>query len=74
MSTASAALSQLLGRLREATREVRAEVLRSPARQEVPVRRELLEALERVRAARAQLNAVLLEQIDHINGGRARRA
>lgn len=72
--SASAALSQLLGRLREATREVRAEVLQSPARQEVPVRREVLEALEQVRAARAQLNAVLLEQIDHINGGRARRA
>ncbi|WP_431775350.1 hypothetical protein [Streptomyces cucumeris] len=72
--SASAALSQLLGQLREATHEVRAEVLRSPARHEVPVRREILEALERVRAARAQLNAVLLEQIDHINGGRTRRA
>lgn len=72
--SASATLSQLLGRLREATHEVRAEVLQSPARPEVPVRREVLEALEQVRAARAQLNAVLLEQIDHINGGRARRA
>ncbi|MFF7264160.1 hypothetical protein ACFZCL_28360 [Streptomyces sp. NPDC008159] len=72
--SASAALSQLLGRLREATRTVRAEVLRGPAPQGVPVAREVVEALQRVRAARAQLNAVLLEQIDHINGGRARHA
>lgn len=69
----SAALSPLLGRLREATREVRSELLRSPVQPGAPLRREVLEALERVRAARAQLNAVLLEQIDHVNGGRTRR-
>ncbi len=69
----SAALSQLLRWLREATREVRTDVLRSPVQPGIPVRRQVLEALERVRAARAQLNAVLLEQIDHVNGGRTRR-
>ncbi|MFF7656146.1 hypothetical protein ACFZCY_41035 [Streptomyces sp. NPDC007983] len=67
------ALSQLLGRLREATREVRADVLRRPLQRESPVRSEVLEALEQVRAARAQLNAVLLDQIDQINGGHTHR-
>lgn len=66
------ALSQLLGRLREATREVRADVLQCP-QSESPVRSEVLEALERVRAARAQLNAALLDQIGQINGGHTRR-
>ncbi|MFD4630939.1 hypothetical protein ACFVYR_08915 [Streptomyces sp. NPDC058284] len=67
------ALSQLLGRLREATREVRADVLQRPLPREGPVRSEVLEALERVRAARAQLNAALLDQIGQINGGHTRR-
>ncbi|MFC9627688.1 hypothetical protein ACFTXM_49835 [Streptomyces sp. NPDC056930] len=66
------ARSQLLGRLREATWEVRAAVLQSP-QWEGPVRSEVLEALERVRAARAQLNAALLDQIGQINGGHTRR-
>ncbi|MFF8029015.1 hypothetical protein ACFZDJ_49755 [Streptomyces sp. NPDC007896] len=70
--TAFIALSQLLGRLREATREVRGDVLQGP-RWESPVRSEVLEALERVRAARAQLNAALLDQIGQINGGHTRR-
>lgn len=67
------ALSQLLGRLREATREVRADVLRRPLQRESPVRSEVLEALEQVRAARAQLNAALLDQVDQINGGHTHR-
>ncbi|MGW1673123.1 hypothetical protein [Streptomyces sp. NPDC002324] len=72
-SSASAALSQLLGRLREATREVRSELLRSAVQPRGPLRHEVLEALERVRAARAQLNAVLLEEIAHLDEGRMRR-
>jgi len=71
--SAFSALSQLLGRLREATREVRADVLRRSSHRESPVRSEVQEALERVKAARAQLNAALLDQIDQINGGHTRR-
>jgi hypothetical protein len=67
------ARSQLLGRLREATREVRADVLQRPLQRESPVRSEVMEALERVRAARAQLNAALLDQIGQIHGGHTRR-
>ncbi|MFI0156464.1 hypothetical protein [Streptomyces lydicus] len=67
------ALSQLLGRLREATREVRADVLRRLLQRESPVRSEVLEALEQVRAARAQLNAALLDQIEQIIGGHTHR-
>ncbi|WP_406278640.1 hypothetical protein OHT93_37600 [Streptomyces sp. NBC_00191] len=42
--SAFTALSQLLGRLREATREVRADVLQRPLQRESPVRSEVLES------------------------------
>ncbi|MEV7189980.1 hypothetical protein [Kitasatospora sp. NPDC093102] len=71
--TADGSFSELLGHLREATREVRADVLRCSSHRESTARSEVLEALERVRAARAQLNAALLDQIDQINGGHTRR-
>ncbi|MFE7528368.1 hypothetical protein ACFU7Y_22000 [Kitasatospora sp. NPDC057542] len=73
LDTADGSFSQLLGRLREATWEVRADVLRCSSDRESTVRSEVLEALEYVRAARAQLNAALLDQIDQINGGHTRR-
>ncbi|MGG7569400.1 hypothetical protein [Streptomyces sirii] len=65
------AASQILGRLRVATEALRADVLRRSMGEEIPVRDETLEALELARAARAQLNATILEQIELINGDRA---
>jgi hypothetical protein len=62
------ARSQLLGRLREATREIRAVVLEYSGQQEPHVTSDVLAALDRVKWARAGLNAAILEQIEHLNG------
>ncbi|MGW0771052.1 hypothetical protein [Streptomyces sp. NPDC002676] len=67
------AASQVLGRLRDATVAVREDVLRRCMGEETSIRDETLEALELARAARAQLNATILEQIEMINEGRRLR-
>jgi hypothetical protein len=67
-----AAHSQLLGRLREATREVRAAILQGSVQSDGAAH--LLGALETAQSARAQLNSALLEQIEKVNGRPMRRA
>jgi hypothetical protein len=68
-----AARSQLIGRLRDATRIVRTDILQESLPERNSVQSQRYSALNDVRAARAQLNAVLLEQIEQINKKRAQR-
>ncbi|MCW2904764.1 MAG: hypothetical protein JWO67_7029 [Streptosporangiaceae bacterium] len=57
---------EVLDRLREATTEVRADVLQRSLGDHEPVRPEVLDALEHARSARARLNAALLEGIERV--------
>lgn len=69
---AAEARAQLLAGLREATRVVRAEILRRTVRQPEPresaVGQEVVDAMDRSRAARATLNDVLSDEINHVTG------
>ncbi|MFD9220013.1 hypothetical protein ACFWDI_08305 [Streptomyces sp. NPDC060064] len=69
---AATAQSYVLARLREATREVRDDVLRC-SQQQGEVRVEVLLALQGVREAREQLNTALLNRIEEVNGGPVQR-
>lgn len=71
--SATADLSQLIDRLRDATRIVRADILQQSQPQSNSALSQSYSALNDVKAARAQLNAVLLEKIEQINQRRAQR-
>ncbi|WP_329391192.1 hypothetical protein [Streptomyces sp. NBC_01716] len=67
---AAEARARLLAALREATRVVRAEILRRtvrpPEAEENEVSQEVADAMERSRVARATLNDVLSDEISHV--------
>ncbi|MFE5841530.1 hypothetical protein ACFQ7N_07760 [Streptomyces niveus] len=67
---AAEARARLLAGLREATRVVRAEILRRtvrpPEARENEVGQEVTDAMDRSRAARATLNDVLSDEISHV--------
>ena len=73
LDDATVARSHLIGHLRNATRIIRADILQQSQRQRNSAESKAYYALNDVRAARAQLNAALLEKIEQINQRRAQR-
>ena len=71
--SATIARSQLIGRLRNATEIVRANILQQSQPQRNSAQSQTYAALNNVRDARAQLNAKLLEKIEQINQRHAQR-